>query len=65
MSFSGGYHSGFNSGENVAESVNFGSERWLRYFKSFKTCECNDGAIAVITNLAAIIGQINSKVSKR
>ncbi|XP_055312027.1 probable lysine-specific demethylase 4A [Sitodiplosis mosellana] len=36
ISFSGGYHFGFSLGTNEAESVNFGSERWLRFLMTSK-----------------------------
>lgn len=42
VSLSGGYHCGFNSGWNEAESINFGSERWIKLFPDFEPCECKD-----------------------
>lgn len=40
ISFSGGYHQGFNLGLNKAEAINFGSKRWLEFFPNFKLCPC-------------------------
>lgn len=40
VSFSGGYHQGFNLGINMAESVNFGSRRWLKFVQRFPMCQC-------------------------
>lgn len=40
ISFSKGYHSGFNSGHNIAEAVNFGTSTSLELFDSYKTCTC-------------------------
>lgn len=40
ISFSGGYHSGFNCGVNVAEAINFGSNRWVQFFDKFSLCKC-------------------------
>lgn len=40
VSFSGGYHSGFNLGWNEAEAINFGTQRWLDRVHEFKICTC-------------------------
>lgn len=40
VSLTSAYHSGFNSGVNEAEAVNFGSEKWLKYFDKYITCKC-------------------------
>lgn len=40
LSFSGGYHAGFNCGLNQAEAINFGSERWLKFFPEYLACRC-------------------------
>jgi len=38
----GVFHEGFNSGYNMAEAVNFGIQRWLKYFKNTRCCFCLD-----------------------
>lgn len=40
LSLTGGYHSGVSCGLNCAESVNFGSEKFLKSFDKFKLCQC-------------------------
>ena len=34
------YHAGFNHGFNIAESTNFGTERWIEYGKRHRPCDC-------------------------
>lgn len=43
VTFSGGYHEGFNCGWNEAEAINFGTPRWLEFFSQFKPCKCQYG----------------------
>lgn len=40
VSFSGGYHSGFNCGINGAEAINFAAKKWLDCFPRFQSCHC-------------------------
>lgn len=40
VTFSGGYHAGFNCGWNEAEAINFGTSRWLENVEKFKPCAC-------------------------
>lgn len=40
VSFYGEYHSGFNVGYNVAESINFSTPEWPEFCINQKTCAC-------------------------
>ncbi|KAI0461052.1 hypothetical protein LJB42_001382 [Komagataella kurtzmanii] len=42
-----GYHSGFNLGYNLAESVNFAIEEWLPIGLRAKKCECIDDSVGI------------------
>ncbi|MEW5315471.1 MAG: hypothetical protein WDW38_006897 [Sanguina aurantia] len=40
ITFPGAYHAGFNSGYNCAESVNFGTRRWIPIGAFANSCTC-------------------------
>lgn len=66
VSFSAGYHSGFNCGWNEAQSINFGTERWLKFFPEFKHCDCRDeNANTVKKILTDVYCQEEGKLQKR
>ncbi|CCF56552.1 hypothetical protein KAFR_0B02550 [Kazachstania africana CBS 2517] len=53
ITFPYGYHAGFNYGYNLAESVNFALESWLKIGKKSKSCQCvNDSVRINVSKLA-------------
>lgn len=42
-----GYHSGFNYGYNLAESVNFAIDDWFPFGESSKKCECINDSVGI------------------
>lgn len=53
--FSGGFHTGFNCGYNIAEAINLGIEGWLERYPQFQLCDCegsmNDNMLMVKESL--------------
>lgn len=47
ITFPYGYHSGFNFGYNVAESVNFATEAWLPFGRESKKCRCISDSVGI------------------
>ncbi|CAG0885796.1 unnamed protein product [Darwinula stevensoni] len=47
ITFPYGYHSGFNTGYNCAESTNFAMPRWVEYGKRAVQCTCQDDMVRI------------------
>eukprot|EP00096_Caligus_rogercresseyi_P011268 TRINITY_DN4386_c0_g1_i1.p1 TRINITY_DN4386_c0_g1~~TRINITY_DN4386_c0_g1_i1.p1 ORF type:complete len:808 (-),score=218.17 TRINITY_DN4386_c0_g1_i1:77-2500(-) len=47
ITFPMGYHSGFNTGFNIAESTNFATKRWVEYGKRTLKCYCNPDMVNI------------------
>ncbi len=43
----GAYHAGFNHGYNCAESVNFGTRRWVPLGAAAGVCRCNPDSVTI------------------
>ena len=47
ITFPMGYHAGFNTGFNIAESTNFATERWVEYGKRCVRCYCRPDTVHI------------------
>jgi len=45
ITYPGAYHAGFNAGYNCAESVNFGTRRWIPIGSTARHCECTSDTV--------------------
>ncbi len=47
VTFPYGYHAGFNTGVNCAESTNFALPRWVEYGKKATICNCWEDTVRI------------------
>ncbi|GAX80508.1 hypothetical protein CEUSTIGMA_g7946.t1 [Chlamydomonas eustigma] len=47
ITFPGAYHAGFNAGFNCAESVNFGTRRWIPIGARAGVCKCSPDSVKI------------------
>ena len=53
ITFPYGYHAGFNTGLNCAESTNFASVRWIEYGRKASQCLCRTDNVRINMDLFA------------
>ena len=53
ITFPYGYHAGFNTGLNCAESTNFASVRWIEFGKKASQCHCHKDNVRINMDLFA------------
>ena len=63
--FPSAYHAGFNHGYNVAEAINFGTERWLEYGMKARGCLCASRSEAVRIDMAPLLAELRPAAAWR
>eukprot|EP01052_Picozoa_sp_SAG31_P006494 SAG31_NODE_299_length_18114_cov_3.533777_13_plen_264_part_00 len=59
ITFPRAYHAGFNSGFNLAESVNFATARWPTFGKSARPCGCEKHSVRI--DVDAVVANVQAK----
>jgi hypothetical protein len=63
ITLAGGYHSGFNTGFNIAEAVNFALRSWIETGKKADSCKCRGDSVKI--NMNEFITNINIKFKRK
>lgn len=62
ITFPYGYHSGFNYGYNVAESVNFATESWIPLGRESAKCKCISDSVGI--DVDQLVRHMNGQYSE-